>query len=344
MSKPQSVQNQRRWLWSLVGVLLLAGVGLSLFTSEHIEQSITEQAKPQPAEATPVAETPVRSAPVVQPSSSAEAPAPSAITAHARLLPPEGTPLLEIFDELDARAKQGDAAAACRLGAELMRCQDANPAPSFGNDDAQIAGLLASENASDARVAEAAEFLIGVESAVLSVGRICRGVEHRKLPNPLRYFHRAGQAGHRRSMVEFLTRTAFNADQIFDDPGLVGLYDADALNFFQALLQAGDPRVLDIWRYATLNDRSPLARLLPLEWRDRRVVTELDRLIAESAPQSNQRTGRRARQESPTDAQRHLAEQLYQLHFANSPLLYTKPTDPFADMMSGKLDRYGCGD
>ena len=243
-----------------------------------------------------------------------------------------------MFDELDQRAKQGDAAAACRLGAELTRCRSVKAAPELGAEDQQFAEMLARENASADEVAEAADFLIGIESGMLATVRICRGVDQSQFPNPQRYFHRAAMAGHVPSMLQFLTTTGNSVYELFDDPGLIDLYNRDGYAIFQAALAAGDPAILARWSIATNNPRDALGRVLPESLRDPRLLEALYAQIDIAAPGVHRAMGRRPDLGQPSPKQLERAEQMYQQYFADSPLLGVKPADPFAGMLSSKLD------
>lgn len=55
-------------------------------------------------------------------------------SAPAPALPPLDTPVAEVFDELAQRGKRGDAAAACRLAADLQRCAAARMGLEYARD------------------------------------------------------------------------------------------------------------------------------------------------------------------------------------------------------------------
>lgn len=346
MSKPKHSPSKRRWTLGLVATLMLAGLGVAWFThqSRGVDHAEAVQAEAAADDSIAALDVAGLNPAVAQTDDVAQSAQPTAAVAYAQPLPPDGTPLLEIFDELDARAKQGDAAAACRLGAELVRCSSATTTPRFGADDKQIAEMLANENASDTKVAEAAEFLMGIESGVLTTARICRGVDLSQLPNPQRYFHRAAMAGHLPSMMQFLTTTGNSIYDLFDDPGLIELYNRDGYKIFQLALRAGDPAILDHWSIATSNKRDALARLLPKPMRDPRLLEALRAQIDIAAPGVHRSIGRHPDHGEPSPEQLDQAEQMFQQYFAGSPRLGVKPADPFAGMMTGKLDRYRCTD
>lgn len=65
-------------------------------------------------------------------------------------LPPADTPLAQIVDQLDRRARAGDAKAACRLGAEMMRCMQARSAYTGTTGDRARADEIARVNVSAA--------------------------------------------------------------------------------------------------------------------------------------------------------------------------------------------------
>jgi hypothetical protein len=99
-----------------------------------------------PVEAKPVA--PVENARAARASSPAGQPVPvspgAAVDTPAPLpLPPPGTRLADVYDELLERARRGDARAACRLAADLGRCRNAPMMPGGGRGVRRIERRIA---------------------------------------------------------------------------------------------------------------------------------------------------------------------------------------------------------
>ncbi|MGQ0801813.1 MAG: hypothetical protein ACT4NL_17085 [Pseudomarimonas sp.] len=90
-------------------------------------------------------------------------------------LPPLHTKVADVFEELAERGKRGDADAACRLAAELVRCNAAHMSQGFANDAEQdLARRPASPEQAVAQIARAQQFSE-------SIGKGCDGLSRDQL-------------------------------------------------------------------------------------------------------------------------------------------------------------------
>lgn len=77
-----------------------------------------------------------------------------------------------MFDELDARARRGDAAAACRLGAELERCRMLRWRKP---NKSELTASLARQNLGAEETARLAESFLRRADEYRLVERVCAG-------------------------------------------------------------------------------------------------------------------------------------------------------------------------
>jgi hypothetical protein len=120
---------------------------------------------------------------------SAEATATTEDPADPFVLPPDDTPVSEIFDPLLARARGGDARAACRLARELQRCARDSRRPRDADVEARIAGE------SDPRRRESMiAYLVRIEEQRERSQRVCGGLDEAQLAQAFGLQFQAAQA------------------------------------------------------------------------------------------------------------------------------------------------------
>ena len=123
MKSERDRQRKRRIAAAIV--LLVVGIGAGLWVA-HGRQANGIATAPAQTGATPAAKSPalgsVRTEPNASPPAVHAAVAPIRRMQSGAPLPPPGTPLAQIYDELDARADAGDADAAARLYRDVARC------------------------------------------------------------------------------------------------------------------------------------------------------------------------------------------------------------------------------
>lgn len=181
----------------------------------------------------------------------------------------DAEPLLrdEIAD-LDRRARAGDAAAACRLGAELLRCERARVMQPYTDNIEGQARAIAQRGMGQQEVDRQIDAALQRQADNEAALAHCEGVDETRWPVPARYFHLAAQAGHRPSMAQFLNAERFRADQLFRDPELIPLFRANAPRYFRQLLEEGDADLLQRWAMSAAMPHDILHDVLPPPWND----------------------------------------------------------------------------
>jgi len=110
-----------------------------------------------------------------EPMQATTAPTPQAESTPPLPLPPLHTKVADVFDELAERGKRGDADAACRLAAELVRCNAAHMSQGFANDAEQdLARRASSPEQAITQIARAQAFSE-------SIGKGCEGLSRDQL-------------------------------------------------------------------------------------------------------------------------------------------------------------------
>lgn len=141
--------------------LLAVGVGLALLAggwwlgqrhaAPAVDLDSVGAAAPEPAMA-PVdanlasARTGAERIAVAQESGTAASGASTGAPLPSDPLPPEDTPMAEMFDRLLDRARRGDASAACRLASELQRCREHALRQGFGGRGREMESVVAGES------------------------------------------------------------------------------------------------------------------------------------------------------------------------------------------------------
>lgn len=287
------------------------------------------------AQADPSASDAILSAPEVEASSSGVV-ATARTEPKALAYPPPDIAVTEVIAQLDARARAGDAQAACRIAAELQRCRDI----AMWSErwvDYEIERLARLSLDADTLAARSRD-LDEATAYNAQAKRHCEGIAQAQIRRIPHYQLAAARAGHLPSMAEFAMGSQADAASLVADPPLYADYRAQAWPLFQRAFEAGEPAAGAFWWLLLGSGRpiSPLAGLVPDDWRSPRVALALHlRLQRELAPdkplpQPGEIT------DPPTEADIARAEELYARYFADSPhfdrlrseLAGAKPRDP----------------
>ncbi len=228
-------------------------------------------------------------------------------------------PLNEIFAALDAEARRGNAAAACRLAMELDRCHQAWP--TARNMLGAMEAMDRQNAANNVKLPDRARHRATMEAVFEQLESICAGSEALASTSKLRYLGIAADGGNVPSMVRYLEHDRLSAGAVMDDPSLLTHYRAHGQSYFLAALRAGDIDLLSHWRMALLSPHdSALFRVLPEEFRNVGLLNALEAQLS-----AEQRKGmfwgmrEPGIGESPTAADTVRAAELYRAHFAHSP-------------------------
>ncbi len=249
--------------------------------------------------------------------------------------PPPDIAVAEVIAQLDARARAGDAQAACRIAAELQRCRQLQ-GWSERTTDYQIE-RLAKQSLDEATLDARSRDLAEANAYNAQAKRHCEGVTLTQLRRAPHYLLAAARAGHVPSMVAFASGGQTDAAALVSDPQLYADYRAHAWPMFQRAFELGEPSAALFWSMlGTQGAYLPLTALVPDDWPSRNVALALSlRLQQELAPDEPMprpdQIGIRL-----NDADFAVADALYARHFADSPRMAKwrslaaeqKPRDP----------------
>ena len=191
-------------------------------TASHAEQMPISQAGP----------------PVLAGSSSTTASRePRDAPAHV-VLPPPGTPLAVVFDELAEAADAGHTPSACRLAWDLARCAHLPAMASLPqmllDRAAEADGGSRDEAAGIARLARV-EDLVGQDQAV------CAGLSTERREEAPHRMYQAAKLGHAPSMARFALWPPFGESLTFDDADLALAHRRHAMDFLRKSAARGEP-------------------------------------------------------------------------------------------------------
>lgn len=127
-------------------------------------------------------------------------------------LPPLHTPVANVFEELAKRGKRGDADAACRLAAELVRCSAANISQGFANDaERDLARRPSSPEQAIDQIAHA-------QQVSESIGKGCEGLSRDQLASAFDWQRQA-------ALLDPSLRMAFVLQPALDRRNFLGEFD-----------------------------------------------------------------------------------------------------------------------
>ncbi len=167
-------------------------------------------------------------------------------TAYPPTLPPLGVPLLENIEQLDRRARSGDAAAACRLGAELIDCSEIRGS-SYQLKQMQEgiarAKPLADPAEQEKLVERQADTLARWTLSIEAREKRCAGVDEKRWLDVYDYQRIAAESGHLPSMRFLLHRPALEFD-VFAQIDQYRQFPGDARRILERAVRAGDGQTL----------------------------------------------------------------------------------------------------
>ena len=156
--------------------------------------------------------------------------------AQAQPLPPPGTPVAAMHDELAARARAGDVQAACRLGTELARCRSEQRLGATTNFLKKSMAAHAS-NVSDASI----DVLATLQNKAEDAGALCDGVTEQQMAEAIEFQRRAAERGDARMRLWYATYPALDKEFFLRDFDEWQRYREVALHYIQQALEAGVP-------------------------------------------------------------------------------------------------------
>lgn len=231
-------------------------------------------------------------------------------------LPPLDTRLADIIAELDERASAGDAAAACRLAAEIARCASVVDFDAERVADTLFLSVRYDEHG-ERHVERSANY---IEQRVAEQER-CRGVDAAVLMNQARFDLAAARLGDLDAAFRFVSADALDTGTLVRFPELLQLYRQNAWPLFQRLLEGGYPYAPGLWGRAIQLRSNPLGAVMPPEWNRPEVARALyDRVVA---PPQYPTSPPPPSPEAVAEADR-----LFLAYFADAPLERRGPLPP----------------
>lgn len=224
----------------LIVLLLALAFGAGMLLQERLEparggskdedQASTSQTTADPTASGTLA--PARSAGPTNPG----ALGPSAAPPEAPL-PPLDAPVAEIFEPLAARARAGDARAACRLAAELNRCRSAQRSSRFASD---LERDLARRDESPQHEVDR---VVRAETYAASASQRCEGVREDQLATTFDWQRQAALLDPARR-VHFALAPALNPRDFLHDLERWAEYRSVALPWLEQAAREGDAAAL----------------------------------------------------------------------------------------------------
>lgn len=150
-------------------------------------------------------------------------------------LPPAGTPLLSIFEELQQRARAGDDHAACRLAQDLQTCDwvpanDSMPHPLETH-------LTYSDEVRDSDVA----FLAAIDQAKALARSVCEGVSAELIEQNAWRYHLQAARTMPRAAIRFVTIPPMDPERFLEQRDAWQAYADNAVSLLEGAVARGDP-------------------------------------------------------------------------------------------------------
>lgn len=184
----------------------------------------------------------------------------------AAALPPIDAPLSSTVGQLRERIRAGDARAACRLAAEIERCERVGEALARTAEQARIADETAARMTDEAtreRVRQAnGRAFSGMAEQALAESRHCEGVVLESPRERVEYWRQAAAAGHRAAMRQYAVGNAFQWRSLVETADLLPRYRTEAEALARRAAAAGDGVVL----LALINAYSPVQREMSMNF------------------------------------------------------------------------------
>lgn len=266
-----------RWLLAIAAVFALGGafwLGRITPTEESMSASTRVGPSGRTLDSTPTP-TSTTAAAAAQPSNTVAsnvgqaAAATSASVALSAPLPALDAPLADMIEDLHQRADAGDARAACRLAAELRKCELADVELAYAQQASRMLKRIQQDPPTGAArpneeqfKSYAANMASQVDHAV-ATSEHCAGVKSSSPSEQFRYWRQAALAGHLSSMTMYASGNIFRLRNSLAQLPDFEIYRHEAERIARSAALAGDKAALFalISAYAPQHDQLVLSLL-----------------------------------------------------------------------------------
>ncbi len=237
-------------------------------------------------------------------------------------LPDANTPLVDVIDAMEDRARRGEVRAACWVGEALRQCHahSARERQAIDSDE-QIAERIARQNLSAAEQDRQLRGALRRRDEAQRLGRVCEALPRERSRRAPYFLLQAGQAGHVPSVLRFVQLDPYSgAIDMVADPALAQLFHQHAVPMLIRALETGSPAAIFQWNLQLMPGTVSLVRdRLPPELSHDRVAAAVsERVMAQvwermlSAGQIDPRSTAPLSPSPPLPAEEQvLADQLY---------------------------------
>lgn len=184
-------------------------------------------------------------------------------------LPPLDANIADVYDDLKARAQQGDGKAACRLAADLQQCVWRDQIlPGLERVTRRMANqpdFQPSTEADPRRQAWESRMLDMAQHQVdyaTGLAARCKGLSDAQIAEHVDWWRTAALSGHVPSMVHYAKGDAFRLNATIENLQRLATYKEDAERWMRAAAATGSPDALQQLLLAYAPERSPRGTLL----------------------------------------------------------------------------------
>lgn len=182
-------------------------------------------------------------------------------------LPPQDTPLRLIQADLTARARAGDAGAACRLAAELHRCEQAQTSlrrfEDYLENNERYLGAITDPAKREQIRQQTGNNSVQAGERLLRNAESCDGIAQVSLAERVGYWRQAALAGNRGALLQYASGNAFQWRSVMDVLPQLQVYRQEAETLALRAAANGDLRaVLALAAAYTPNEESRSRNML----------------------------------------------------------------------------------
>jgi hypothetical protein len=171
--------------------------------------------------------------------------APSSAARPALPLPPPGAPLAGILDDLERRARAGDARAACRLAAEIGRCAGLARRQALPTPLQYPAASPGGNPVDDKQLERYVDFAARQQLELERDETVCAGVPRERLRDATPWLLAAARGGNTAAMVVYVSGMWTAVDPYaLRHADVLAAYSREAERMALALVEAGSPELV----------------------------------------------------------------------------------------------------